>query len=327
MTQVVSYWLRTQNAYDLELDKLSPGEDAIEYFLGTSKKGYCVHFASAGTLVLRELGVPARYVTGFMVKPDAVTYEDGTYKASVLDSNAHAWVEIYMENYGWIPVEMTPGYGEAGSGERVTTVVPPVPENTPEPEEEDEPEVTQEPATDEPKATTKPSPQSEVEQNREESSDDSADGKGGNGSGTDTEDGEKKGAGKFVAGSMLIVLVGLAGVGLYRYHADYRKRKNRQLNAYMLRGENQKAVKWINQAIYKALVDIDRKYAKLRDAEYLAALKQEFEEAEEAQWDVYFDIVRRTVYSREQISAEEVKKCYALYRLVQQNSKKNRKNS
>lgn len=329
VAQVVAYWLRTQNKYALELDKLPAGEDALEYFLSTSHKGYCVHFASAGTLILRELGVPARYVTGFVVKPGELIYEEDTYKASVLDSDAHAWVEIYMDSYGWIPVEMTPGYGEAGSGERVTVVVPPVPETTPEPDTE-EPEVTPQPEEepDEPETTPKETqqPEEEKQEDGKESNKDNGDGKGGNGLGTDAENGEKKSVGKFIVGSISVIMVCLVAIFLYQYHVGNTKRKARLLNAYMLRGENRKAVKWINQANYKALVEIDRKYAKLRDAEYLEALKQEFGEVEESRWEAYFDVVRKTVYSREEISAEEVKKCYALYRLVQQNSKKNTKN-
>ncbi|MBP3351463.1 MAG: transglutaminase domain-containing protein [Lachnospiraceae bacterium] len=322
--QLVSNQLRSENRYALELDKLPTGEDALEYFLSTSHKGYCVHFASAGTLILRELGVPARYVTGFVVKPDAVTYEEGTYKASVLDSDAHAWVEIYMENYGWIPVEMTPGYREGESEQQVVPVTPSVPETTPEPETEepDEPEVT-------PETTMQPEEEKQ-EEDREESSDDigdSGDGKGWKDSDTDSPSSEKRSTGRFVAGSILVLVVCLTGVALYQYHVGSRKRRARQLSTYMRRGENQKAVKWINHAIYKALVEIDRKYAKRKDEEYLEALKKEFGEIEEARWDGYFDVVRRTVYSREQLSAEEVKECYALYRLVQQNSKKNRKNS
>ncbi len=320
VAQSVSYWLRTHNKYALELDKLPTGEDALEYFLSISHKGYCVHFASAGTLILRELGIPARYVTGFVVKRDAVTYEEGTYKASVLDSDAHAWVEIYMDNYGWIPAEMTPGYREGESEQQVVPVTPSVPETTPEPvtEEPDEPEAT-------PEATQQPE-EEEQEEDREESREDGGDsgaGKGEDGSDTGSVESGKNSPGRFVVGSILVLVVCLTVVALYQYHVGSRKRRARQLRNYIRRGENQKAVKWINHAIYKALVEIDRKYARLKDEEYLEALKKEFGEIEEARWDGYFDVVRRTVYSREQISAEEVKECYALYRLIQQNSKKN----
>ena len=100
--------------YDLELDSLPAGEDPVLYFLEKSKMGYCVHFASAGVLILRAFGVPARYASGYVVKPSAfVKQEDGSYEAEVVDRNAHAWAEIYLDGLGWIPIEMTAGYDSA----------------------------------------------------------------------------------------------------------------------------------------------------------------------------------------------------------------------
>lgn len=51
--------------------------DPVEYFLGTGKEGYCMHYASAATLILQELGVPARYASGFVVKQGLFAREDG----------------------------------------------------------------------------------------------------------------------------------------------------------------------------------------------------------------------------------------------------------
>ena len=121
---------------------LNPGvtpmkEDFINYFLEEHNKGYCVHFASAATLALRYLGIPAKYVQGYAVQYDDVLngtllkdekYEDyydgyselgktGVVEVDVTDASAHAWVEIYDEKYGWKPVEVTPSAtGESGGG-------------------------------------------------------------------------------------------------------------------------------------------------------------------------------------------------------------------
>lgn len=98
----------------------SGGTDNIEYFLSTSKEGFCVHFASAGVMILRSMGVPARYACGYSVPKGSFSQnEDGSYVASVLDSRAHAWAEVYLDGYGWMPVEMTPGYYSAASSSRV----------------------------------------------------------------------------------------------------------------------------------------------------------------------------------------------------------------
>lgn len=112
---------------------LSPGvtprnKDFINYFLTEKRKGYCAHYASSAALILRHMGIPARYVEGYAVDAadiasdarltdrDVPAYYEGTslitpesvvsYDAS--DGNAHAWVEIYDEHIGWYPVELTP---------------------------------------------------------------------------------------------------------------------------------------------------------------------------------------------------------------------------
>ena len=72
------------------------------YFLTESRRGYCMHFASAAALALREMGVPARYASGY-----TADMEQGR-KADVPDYAAHAWVEVYVDGYGWYPVEVTP---------------------------------------------------------------------------------------------------------------------------------------------------------------------------------------------------------------------------
>lgn len=103
--------------YSLELDRLPFGEDVVEYFLFDSKKGFCEHYASAGVLLLRMMGIPARYVSGYVVKPDEfVRQGDREYRAKVLDSAAHAWVEVFIGHVGWVPVEMTEGSAYAASG-------------------------------------------------------------------------------------------------------------------------------------------------------------------------------------------------------------------
>ncbi len=93
----------------------SPGltpynQDPVEYALFENGQGYCQHFASAAVLMFRMYGIPARYVSGYAVSPsDFEEQEDGGYVASVTDASAHAWPEIFLEDYGWVPVEVTFG--------------------------------------------------------------------------------------------------------------------------------------------------------------------------------------------------------------------------
>ena len=144
--------LETLAAYDLNTPAMEPGEDFIEHFLSEGR-GYCVHFATAGAMLLRMQGIPARYAAGY------VTQLGDQGRSRVLDSDAHAWVEIYLDGYGWYPVEMTPGYagGEsgvelAGEPEVDSPEEPdePEPEEPPEEETPDAPEDGEEPVGQEP---------------------------------------------------------------------------------------------------------------------------------------------------------------------------------
>ena len=76
--------------------------------LGEKTPGYSPHYASLGTLIFRYLGIPARYVEGYVILP-----EDQGEKVFLRQKNQHAWTEIYVDYIGWIPVELTPSYEEA----------------------------------------------------------------------------------------------------------------------------------------------------------------------------------------------------------------------
>lgn len=98
--------------YSQNLDDVPDGQDYIEYFLFGQKKGYCEHYATAGTVLLRLNKVPARYVSGYFIRPSEFNVEydkDGNekYVANVTDYNAHAWTEVYKKGFGWLPFDMT----------------------------------------------------------------------------------------------------------------------------------------------------------------------------------------------------------------------------
>ena len=105
--QVVADYLAAVAEYDPDTPAAPEGEDFVAWFLTESHRGYCMHFASAAVLLLRSMGVPARYVSGFVADVPA------SGRVNVPDSAAHAWVEVYIDGYGWEPVEVTPVY--AGS--------------------------------------------------------------------------------------------------------------------------------------------------------------------------------------------------------------------
>ncbi len=77
-------------------------EDIIDYFLNVKKAGTCTNFASALTMLSRAMGVPARFVQGFM--STLATTETNT----ITTKEAHAWTEVYVEGIGWKRLDATP---------------------------------------------------------------------------------------------------------------------------------------------------------------------------------------------------------------------------
>lgn len=98
-----------QFAYDLNVSVTPPNRDFVDYFLFDLKKGYCTYYASAMTIMLRSIGIPARYVTGFVYQSTQDESKKGDYEP-VTNASAHAWVEAYFPGYGWINFEPTPFY-------------------------------------------------------------------------------------------------------------------------------------------------------------------------------------------------------------------------
>ncbi len=104
---------------DMTKYSLSPGKtpgnrDFVNYFLLENNKGYCTHYATTGVMLARMLGIPARYATGYVIVGDDFNDSnmnpDGSYTIKVKDDRRHAWVEIYIDGYGWVPFEFTAGY-------------------------------------------------------------------------------------------------------------------------------------------------------------------------------------------------------------------------
>lgn len=117
VTTFILYTLQTHAKYSKTPGSVPFNSDTIEYFLFDNHQGFCVHFASAAALMYKMYGIPARYVTGYSVHStdfdeleSGITTHDITmnYKMEISDKYAHAWVEIFLKDYGWVPVEVTP---------------------------------------------------------------------------------------------------------------------------------------------------------------------------------------------------------------------------
>ncbi|MGH9212684.1 MAG: transglutaminase TgpA family protein [Acidimicrobiales bacterium] len=89
---------------------VQPGhsEDALEDFLFVNQRGYCEQFAGAFAAMARSLGIPARVAVGF-TEGSQDAFEPTLWR--VTGRQAHAWVEVYFEGFGWVTFEPTPERG------------------------------------------------------------------------------------------------------------------------------------------------------------------------------------------------------------------------
>ena len=85
------------------------GFDVIATFL-EKKSGYCIHFASAMTILARMADIPARLSMGYQAG-DRVVGAENRLTYSVATDDGHAWPELYFSGVGWVPFEPTPGRG------------------------------------------------------------------------------------------------------------------------------------------------------------------------------------------------------------------------
>ncbi|QYR20185.1 transglutaminase-like domain-containing protein [Paenibacillus sp. sptzw28] len=99
-------------------------KDFVDSFLFEIKEGYCDYFSSAMAVLTRASGIPARWVKGYSpgslpVDPEMMRLQglsdeelnpdgEGTY--TVRNADAHSWVEVYFDGYGWLPFEPTAGF-------------------------------------------------------------------------------------------------------------------------------------------------------------------------------------------------------------------------
>jgi transglutaminase-like putative cysteine protease len=105
----VQTWLQTHTEYDLDAPPEPEGVDAVDHFLFETRRGFCEHIASAMVLLLRESGVPARFVVGF----GAGERNPLTGYFDVREADAHAWVEVFYPGIGWMPYDPTFGVPNA----------------------------------------------------------------------------------------------------------------------------------------------------------------------------------------------------------------------
>ena len=99
----IENWLESTKEYSLTVEQ-SPDDDVATQFVTELDRGYCEYFATSMVAMLREDGIPARYVVGY-----SSGEKTGENEYTVRGMNAHAWVEVYFEDVGWVQFDPTPG--------------------------------------------------------------------------------------------------------------------------------------------------------------------------------------------------------------------------
>ena len=114
-TNAIAQWMRSQQ-FRYTLSPPTLGNNRIDDFLFATRAGFCEHYASSFTYLMRAAGVPARVVAGYQggqLGRDGKSWE-------VRQMDAHAWSEIWVQGRGWVRVDPTgfvaPNRVEQGMG-------------------------------------------------------------------------------------------------------------------------------------------------------------------------------------------------------------------
>ncbi|WP_254838703.1 transglutaminase domain-containing protein [Natronomonas marina] len=106
----VEDWLEDNKEYSLNATH-DRGDDIATQFVFEMEAGYCQYFATTMVAMLRTQGIPARYVTGY--GPGEPVGDD---EYLVRGEDAHAWVEVYVADVGWVTFDPTPAEERAEAG-------------------------------------------------------------------------------------------------------------------------------------------------------------------------------------------------------------------
>lgn len=102
--KAIESYLRKNYKYTLKPSRIPRGRELVDYFLFEEKQGYCAYYATSMAMMLRSIGIPCRYVEGFLAKPER------SATRNIRGTDAHAWVEVNFGKFGWLTFEPTAAY-------------------------------------------------------------------------------------------------------------------------------------------------------------------------------------------------------------------------
>lgn len=101
--RAIESWLQTNTKYSIDIPPQPRGTDAVDHFLFEEKEGFCEQIATSMVVMLRSVGIPARFATGYA--PGERNLLSGFFE--VKQSDAHSWVEVFFPKVGWIEFDPT----------------------------------------------------------------------------------------------------------------------------------------------------------------------------------------------------------------------------
>lgn len=120
--KAVEQYLATDSAFTYsksDTPRTPDGHDYVDYFLFDSQVGYCDNFSSAMVVLLRAVGISARWAKGFAPGHAGKT-TNGRTTYTITNSDAHSWPEVYFGEYGWLRFEPTPGFATTTTRRQTT---------------------------------------------------------------------------------------------------------------------------------------------------------------------------------------------------------------
>ncbi len=314
-------WMQENTSYSHNL-ATSTEQDAIEYFIGRSKRGYCTHYASASVLLLREMGVPARYVTGYRVSDEDFVEDDGVYTVSVLDSDGHAWVEVFLNGVGWVPIEVTNGYSTYTYDKEVEEMptkeleVEIETETTTKREENTTNNESTTTSRNETQTTTKTQETTKEQETVEEETTSDPDKIIVSGDEKMEQYGEKNSLSNIKILKWLlwivVVFIGIICVYVLSKYIDHLRVKK-----LVEKKQTLKAIQKMNRSVYRKVrmkSPVLKKY--LTDVEYEECLKKSYQQVISSDWEKYMEIVKSATFSTREFTVKEMEFCYYIYRIV-----------
>ncbi len=121
--RLVTEFVRNLHPYDENTEMPPEDVDFVPWFVTEAESGICVHYAVTTVILLRMIGVPARYVRGYV---DTRSYNNT--ESVIFATQAHAWFEFFVPECGWIMGDSTPGYGGYADSFNINSVAKVSPE-------------------------------------------------------------------------------------------------------------------------------------------------------------------------------------------------------